>query len=197
MDGLYNSKNPLVRFLHRKRLSTIACCVPRRNGLRVLDAGCGEGHLLELLQGMHPANEYCGVDVIDVALRRARGRCPFARFNSMDVCHMSFEDSTFDVVILTQVIEHIYGFENALSECMRILKPGGLFLISFPNEPLWTVCRFLMGRTPAKVPDHVNAFTPSAMRRYLSMKPLQQKHLPCSLPFPFSLVCVMVFRKEA
>ncbi len=43
MDNLYNSKNPLVRFVFNNKLKTINKIIEKENGVTVLDAGCGEG----------------------------------------------------------------------------------------------------------------------------------------------------------
>jgi 2-polyprenyl-3-methyl-5-hydroxy-6-metoxy-1,4-benzoquinol methylase len=71
MDQLYNSRNPLVKFVHRQRLDAIAALVPTGGGLKVLDAGCGEGHLIQRLHESCVSSLYYGVDLTSVALERS------------------------------------------------------------------------------------------------------------------------------
>jgi 2-polyprenyl-3-methyl-5-hydroxy-6-metoxy-1,4-benzoquinol methylase len=194
MDALYASGNPLVRFVHNIRLDTIVGLMPAGR-LRVLDAGCGEGHLIERLHKALPDSAFVGVDVTDVALRKAQQRCPFASFHKGDVLRLPFKDAIFDVVTCTEVIEHIPEYADALKELARVLKPGGLLVITFPNETLWTLARFLLGRRPIRVPDHVNSFSPGSMRRAVPLGYVLKRNLPFRLPFFLSLTCVMVFRK--
>src|ERR1051325_9370211 len=103
MDQLYNSGNPAVRLVHRQRLDAIARELPGTQGLRVLDAGCGEGHLLQTLHAKHPGNRCFGVDVTAVALDKALERCPFAMLHRGDLSDLPFRDETFDVVVITEV----------------------------------------------------------------------------------------------
>ena len=84
MDKLYYSKNPLVRYIHTKRLEIIKKIVENQKQKKynkkkvadkILDCGCGEGHLLKKLQG----RKY-GIDLSDTALKRAKEKNPDAKF---------------------------------------------------------------------------------------------------------------------
>ncbi len=196
MDQLYTSGNPLVRFVHCQRLNAIVRRLPSRRDRVVLDAGCGEGHLIQRMHAHFPNYEYYGVDITPLALEKARTRCPYAQFQNMNLAETAYNDKMFDVIVCTEVLEHIYEYPAVLSEFKRILKKDGLLIVTFPNEPLWTISRFLLGRRPIKVPDHVNSFTPRAMRSFVSMKNTCEQHLPFGLPFIFSLNCLMEFQKE-
>lgn len=196
MDELYNAKNPLVRFVHRGRLRAITDHFPRGARLKVFDAGCGEGHLLAALHERYPSHEYHGADATPIALTRARARCPFAAFSRADLLFLAYPDASFDVVIATEVLEHIFNYRAALRELIRILKPGGTLILTFPNEILWTVSRFFLGRRPIKVPDHVNSFTPRRVCEVVGL-PLRQKiNLPFRLPFALSLTGMLIFKKK-
>lgn len=54
MDKLYNSNNPIVKFVHVNRLNSITRMISDENNLKILDAGCGEGHLIEKLHHKIP-----------------------------------------------------------------------------------------------------------------------------------------------
>lgn len=195
MEDLYESKNPLVKFVHLNRLDSIAAQIPAGKEQLVLDAGCGEGHLLERLHRLNPCNHYYGVDVTPVALEKAHQRCPTATLKHANLSATEFPSEFFDGVICTEVLEHIYEYEAVIRELRRVLKPGGRLILTFPNEMLWTFCRFLLGRKPVKVPDHVNSFNPRRMKACVNLKLENQTSLPFKLPFPLSLSCLMKFRK--
>jgi len=195
MEELYDSKNPLVRFIHTQRLGKIVREIPSLIGLTVLDAGCGEGHLLERIHHAFPTGRFYGVDVTDVALHRARERCPWAHLVRANLVHTDLPDAFFDVVASTEVLEHVYEYLAVIQEMKRILKPGGRLILTFPNEFLWTVCRFFLGRRPLKVPDHVNSFDPNTMCSLVSLTLEKKINLPFGFPFAFSLTCLMKFRK--
>lgn len=196
MESLYNSKNPLVRYVHVQRLRMAIKYFPNNDKLKVLDAGCGEGHLLEKLHFKKPSNTYYGVDVTDIALRKASARCPFAILAPYDIIALPFEDDFFDVVIATETLEHVFEYEKAIAELKRVLKPGGVLMVTFPNEILWTTARFLLGRRPLRVPDHVNSFTPRIMSHAIGLPLTCQRNLIFPIPFFLSLGSLMCFKKN-
>jgi len=110
---------------------------PRRTPLRVLDAGCGTGALLDHLERW-PDVEVYGLDFSGQALAytRQRGHC---RLVQGDLTCLPFPDGTFDVITALDVVEHIREDEGALREVNRVLRPGGVFLVSVP------AFRFLWG----------------------------------------------------
>jgi len=192
MDSLYNSKNPLVRFVHRNRIQILASLLPKKKS-KILDAGCGEGHLIQRLYKADSKHEYYGFDVKDIALKRARKRNPYAKFYLKDLSNTGIEDNFFDVIMCSEVIEHIYNYEEVLKELVRISKKT--LILTFPNETLWTMSRFLIGRRPIKVPDHVNSFTPRKIIDTVPMKLHKKRTLPFGLPFVLSLNALLIFKK--
>lgn len=196
MDELYNSRNGLVRFVHRNRLDSIAAMLPRDKSLKILDAGCGEGHLIDVMQQGRPDAEYYGFDVTKVAVESAMARCPYAKIQQGDIASLPIPDGFFDVITCTEVLEHVIDYESVIKELRRILKPGGYLILTFPNEINWTIGRWLLGRKPVKIIDHVNAFTPRMMSNIVCMPVVAQKSLPLRLPFFASLGVLMKFRKS-
>jgi ubiquinone/menaquinone biosynthesis C-methylase UbiE len=195
MEKLYNSKNPLVRFAHRNRLENIAKAVPVGGNLKILDAGCGEGHLIEYLHSINQTHKFYGYDVTKVAVKNARKRCPYAHIEQMDMRRMNIADNFFDVIICTEVLEHVYEYQDALQEFNRALKNGGHLILTFPNEPIWTLSRFLLGRNPIKVPDHVNSFSPKRIKPLINGNIVFQRGLPFRLPFAISLGYLLKLQK--
>jgi SAM-dependent methyltransferase len=50
-----------------------------------------------------------------------------------DITKLTFPDNSFDLVITSDVMEHIYDFKGAFAEIQRVLKPGGVHIFSIPN----------------------------------------------------------------
>jgi len=194
MDELYNSPNLAVRFVHRNRLKSIAAELPSGRVLKILDAGCGEGHWLEAARERAPGNDYYGFDVIKVAVNSAKERCPFAKIQLGDIAAMPAPDNFFDVIVCTEVLEHIIDYESAVKEMKRVLRPSGFLILTFPNEFNWTIGRWLLGRKPVKIVDHINAFTPGTMKDIVKLPVVSQRSLPFRLPFIFSLGVLMKFK---
>lgn len=196
MDSLYKSKNKLVKYVHMKRLKKILQFLPKNQNLKVLDAGCGEGHLVELLSNNLKDNVYYGVDITDVAIEKAKARCPSAKILKGSISSLQFPDKFFDVVICTEVIEHIYDYEKVIVELKRVLKDEGFLIITFPNETNWTISRFLLGRRPIKVPDHVNSFNHKKMKKTVDLDVIEKFNVPFNSFFVFSLGGVIKFKKS-
>ena len=110
MEQLYTAANPLVRFVHCQRLGAITRLLPETHGLAILDAGCGEGHLVEKMYARLPNNSYHGADITEVALENAKKRCPYAHFRSMNLTRLEYPDESFDIIVCSEVLEHIYEY---------------------------------------------------------------------------------------
>lgn len=95
--------------------------------MTILDAGCGEGVLVEELR--HCGRNVSGLDLNYESEYVSRG----------SLLNMPYEDASFDVVLLLDVFEHINFSDQplALREILRVLKPGGSFVAGIPNLAHW------------------------------------------------------------
>ena len=100
---------------------------------RVLDIGCGEGHFAAAL--LRAGAEVVGCDVAAEPLRRARSRHPALDLRLVESeVPLPLEDTSFDVVWAGETIEHVVDTVQWLSELRRVLRSGGLLLISTPDH---------------------------------------------------------------
>lgn len=105
-------------------------------GQSVLDTGCGMGYGAYYLAEL--ARNVVGVDAAPEAIEysKAHYRRPNLRFLLMDCEALGFPAFSFDVVCGFEVIEHLPHARKYLDEIRRILKPGGLAILSTPNKTL-------------------------------------------------------------
>jgi len=114
-----------------KRLAVIKQ-LPLR-GARVLDCGCGAGaYVLALVELGADAH---GIEYSDAKVSKfvELGR-EVHRVRQGDLEHIDFEDRSFDLALLNEVLEHVPDDLGALREVFRVLKPGGTVVIFSPNR---------------------------------------------------------------
>jgi ubiquinone/menaquinone biosynthesis C-methylase UbiE len=100
---------------------------------RMLDLGCGYGGLTILMGKLLGIRELYGIDIDDNRLQvaKSRGICAFKL--NLEEERFPFPDNYFDLVTTFGVLEHLKFYDNVIAEAYRVLKEGGLFLISTTN----------------------------------------------------------------
>ena len=126
---------------------------------RVLEVGCGLGHLLGWLTDRY---QVVGSDINLWALEQARRNVPQGEFvlQSADQLDL-FEDKSFQIVIAKHVVEHLDNPDAAILEMGRILARGGMLLLATPN--LDSPMRRLKGKdwVGYKDPTHISLRRPA------------------------------------
>lgn len=138
-------------------------------GARVLDIGCGSGR--------HTAAAYelkggraVGVDINTADLEAARGRLRFHdsvgahgggawALAAADSLALPFPDGAFDLVICSEVLEHIVDHRQALAEAVRVLTPGGLLAVSVPRFWPEALCWRLSRTYAGSAGGHIRIYT--------------------------------------
>ena len=108
----------------------------RCTGRDVLEAGFGEGYGADLLAGV--ARRVTGVDYDESAVAHVRARYPRVEVHHGNLAALPLPEASVDVVVNFQVIEHLWDQSQFVAECRRVLRPGGLLLISTPNRITFT-----------------------------------------------------------
>lgn len=99
----------------------------------MLDAGCGSGLFTHL--AARTGAQIIGMDAAPGLLELARKRNPGISFLEEDLEAMPFTDNRFDVVTGFNSFQYAGNFENALAEAVRVLKPGGKFVMAIWDKP--------------------------------------------------------------
>jgi SAM-dependent methyltransferase len=146
-ETLYHSRNPTRRWLHCSRRDWIVAALKRHRPehcRRAMEVGPGSGvylrHLLEL------APSVVALDIDDQFLGHARklaeqdGRLEVMR---ADITSTGLPGSAFDLILCSEVVEHIADSLRAIRQIRRLLRPGGLLVLSTPHK--WSTLE-LVGR---------------------------------------------------
>lgn len=103
--------------------------------MQILDVGCGTGGTMKALED---AGEVYGCDASPTALRFCKER-GFRRLFCTIAEKLALGDNSFDVVVNCDVLEHIEDDRGALGQMYRVLRPGGLLILTVPAHPyLWS-----------------------------------------------------------
>jgi 2-polyprenyl-3-methyl-5-hydroxy-6-metoxy-1,4-benzoquinol methylase len=142
------SDNPI----HQRLFKAYVASQPYLKG-DVLEIGCGEGRGLTVLQ--QNAKTVTAVDKLDDVLETLKKKFPSCKFVAMNLPPLSgLADNAYDVVVSFQVIEHIADDKLFLAEIHRVLKPGGIALVTTPNR------RMSLSRNPW----HIREYMPDELR---------------------------------
>lgn len=158
-NGLY--QRVLQRYLDR-----FGALLGRAAPRRVLDAGCGEGYVQRGLFARGHRAEWTGVDMSPGAVEFARRLEPSAQWEVADLRAMRFGDASFDLVLCSQVLEHIPDPARVRDELARV--SARWLLLSVPLEPAFrAICALTIATGVGQDPGHVNFWTPRAFRSFL------------------------------
>jgi GT2 family glycosyltransferase/SAM-dependent methyltransferase len=116
-----------LEHLHRYLAAAPLCA-----GKRVLDAASGEGYGSAILAAAGAA--VTGVEIDLQTVEAARRRYPATTFVQADAAALPFEDGCFEVVTSFETLEHVAEPTRMLDEFRRVLKPGGLLIVSTPDK---------------------------------------------------------------
>lgn len=100
--------------------------------LDVLEAGSGEGYGADLIADV--ARHVIGLDYDESAVAHVRARYPRVDMRQGNLAELPLPTASVDVVVNFQVIEHLWDQGQFVAECFRVLRPGGVLLMSTPNR---------------------------------------------------------------
>jgi 2-polyprenyl-6-hydroxyphenyl methylase/3-demethylubiquinone-9 3-methyltransferase len=123
------------RVVRDKVLSLAARARKDYSPLSVLDIGCGAGTQCFLYAEL--GHSVVGIDInaplIEVAKKRARTANITGEFHLGSAAALPFEDGSFDVCLLNELLEHVPEWQRCLDEATRVLKPEGILYVSTTN----------------------------------------------------------------
>lgn len=126
---------------------------------KLLEVGCGSGDTLKLAANM--GWDVQGLDVDPKAVANARGKGLTVHLGQLT--DQQFVDESFDLVLMSHVIEHVHDPVSLVKGCRRVLRKGGLLVVFTPNAESWGHRRLdadWMGLDP---PRHLMVFNPRTL----------------------------------
>ena len=159
---------------------------PKNNlKISILDAGCGEGFMSGFLyEKLGDTVEITGLEYTAEALEIAKKANPKIKYIQGDIMDMPFASDNFDIVLCTEVLEHLSDPTNAVKELERVTK--GTLILSVPNEPWFCMGNLLALKNISRLGnpiDHINHWTYSSFKKFLKTNSNQNWIMDSSFPW--------------
>lgn len=157
-----------ARTLPGRKAAFVVGCVP--DGSVIVDVGCGGGKMLRTINVHRRDVTLLGCDVVEPT--DINGDFAFAALDG-STGRLPYDDSSVDIALTVDVLEHVDHPETVLSEIARILRPGGRLLAFVPmeGEPIswFAAFRAVLGNDLyVRTKDHINSFTHDDVERMLA-----------------------------
>ena len=143
----YNTKNPIERMLMRnffQRVGQLFKLSGVEDGTPILEAGCGEGHFTAYIRESFPGSPINAFDISDDIVKVAcSSGLDNVDFHTGDIYHIEANTSSYRLICVSEVLEHIEKPAEALKELERV--SGKYILVNVPNEPIWRILNMVRG----------------------------------------------------
>jgi SAM-dependent methyltransferase len=163
LEGYYDSKNIFKKILSYLLVRNFLIVPPKEKKGRLLDIGCGSGEFLSQMKNF--GWEVYGVEINQESadIGNQRGLNIFCG----ELGDADFPENFFDVVVLSQALEHVYSPGAYLEKTYQLLKEDGLLIIGVPNIGCLEIQIFVRNCHALDVPRHLHFFTIASLRNYL------------------------------
>lgn len=143
--------------------------------LKVLDIGVGDG-IYEAILGNYFRErcEFFGIDISKEQAARAKKYLKEIKIIDINSKDLPYKNNYFDIVIVSEILEHVFYPEKVLNEAQRVLKRNGFMIITFPNSSSlqFRLGVFFKGSSPLlnypENREHIRFFTSSDIQRLMN-----------------------------
>jgi 2-polyprenyl-3-methyl-5-hydroxy-6-metoxy-1,4-benzoquinol methylase len=183
----HTSKNPIQKLLIKNFYFSLISLAKPLKAESILDAGCGEGFTMKKLLKSGVGKKIEGIEYSKDSILLGKKLFPYLTFKEGSVYELPYQDNSFDLVVCTEVLEHLEEPSKVLKEILRVSKE--YVLISVPNEPFFMLGNFIRGKNLSHLgndPNHINHWTINSFFGFLKKNGLKIKKT--RLPFPWIVI---------
>ena len=182
----HTAKNPLQKWLIDRFYAALLDELETLHPQTILDAGCGEGFTLARIRLYGIRAKLEGIDIRQEAIELGRKIHPELTLREGSVYELPYEDNAFDVVLCSEVLEHLEDPERALAEIRRVARR--YCIITVPHEPFFMMANMLRGKNLTRWGndiEHIQHWSSQGIARlagqYMAVEKVRN-------PFPWTIV---------
>lgn len=183
----HTTKNPVGRVFLNNFLKTVVTTTRPLQINSVLDVGCGEGFTLARLQKEKIGKEWEGIEPDETARELGKKLYPKVDIKSGDIYRLPYKSNSFDLVMATEVLEHLENPKKAYRELLRVSKK--YVLISVPNEPWFTMQRMARFQNILHLgahPEHIQHWSARAFTKFVKVRGVKLEAR--RFPIPWTMI---------
>jgi len=109
---------------------------------KILDLGCGEGGIISAILKKFPNKRIVGIDISPRRINLLKNKFPKQTFLCKDINSTHLKSNGFDLIICTQVIEHVEDDKMLIKEIYRLLEKGGHLYITSVIKKKWAIYKY-------------------------------------------------------
>lgn len=185
-------ENLLQRLWHINKLNEVLkACRTQSRVNNILDVGCASGWLISQIAHRYPKASCSGIDIYDKAIKYAKRKYPHIEFKVADAHKLPFKSNAFDLVVCTEVLEHVDDPRSVLFEIKRVLKNKGTAVIELDSGSLlFSIVWYLWRKSKGRIwnESHAHSF---------NIRKLEKMILSCDFKIikkeKFNLGMAMIF----
>jgi 2-polyprenyl-3-methyl-5-hydroxy-6-metoxy-1,4-benzoquinol methylase len=189
----HTHKNPIQRFLLGNFFKNLVNLTAAKTVDSILDVGCGEGFTLNRLKENGIGKKLEGIEYLQAAIDLGKKTYPDIKITKGNIYELPYKDNSFDLVLCTEVLEHLEKPQDALKELVRVSKK--YLIISVPNEPFFMLAQLIRGKNWSRLGndiEHINHWTmfgfPEFVKKNARVKIIAKR-------FPFAWTMLLLEKK--
>ncbi len=191
----HTHRNPIQRLLLWNFFRNLLILIKNREVESVLDVGCGEGFTLNRLKEHNIGKRLEGLEYSKDAISLGKQLYPDIKITQGSIYELPYKDNSFDLVLCTEVLEHLEEPEKALKELERVSKK--YLAISVPNEPFFMFAQMVRGKNWSRFGndiEHINHWTMLGFPKFIK-KNTGEKVKILARRFPFAWTMLFLEKK--
>jgi 2-polyprenyl-3-methyl-5-hydroxy-6-metoxy-1,4-benzoquinol methylase len=184
----HTHRNPIQRLLLWNFFRNFLNLTAAKKVDSILDVGCGEGFTLNRLREKGIGKTLEGVEYSKAAIELGYKMYPDTKIKQGNIYQLPYKDNAFDLVLCTEVLEHLDDPQKGLKELVRVSKK--YLVISVPNEPFFMLAQLVRGKNWSRFGndiEHINHWTMFGFPQFVN-KNAKVQILAKRFPFAWTML---------